>query len=163
MNDTTLRDAAASVVARWDTPAWKEAEHTDVFINRLRAALESPPAQAEPATLLRSALNGMLTQFGMDEDELNKPTFDAARRAWNATSAALASPQPAHPARAGAMPDPAADASLYWGNNTVNGSQSSIDAVSEALQSHGAIGKLRGRLRELESKARRARSTLTNS
>lgn len=30
---------------------------------------------------LASALNAMLTQFGMDEDEWNKPTFDQARRA----------------------------------------------------------------------------------
>ena len=30
---------------------------------------------------LRSALNAMLTQFGMDEDEWNKPTFDQARAA----------------------------------------------------------------------------------
>jgi hypothetical protein len=30
---------------------------------------------------LRSALNAMLTQFGMDEDEWNKPTFDQARTA----------------------------------------------------------------------------------
>lgn len=36
---------------------------------------------------LRSALNAMLTQFGMDEDEWNKPTFDQAR-------AALQSAQP---------------------------------------------------------------------
>jgi hypothetical protein len=30
---------------------------------------------------LLSALNAMLTQFGMDEDEWSKPTFDQARRA----------------------------------------------------------------------------------
>ena len=30
---------------------------------------------------LASALNAMLTQFGMDEDEWNKPTFDQARSA----------------------------------------------------------------------------------
>ena len=30
---------------------------------------------------LLSALNAMLTQFGMDEDEWNKPTFDQARAA----------------------------------------------------------------------------------
>ena len=29
---------------------------------------------------LRSALGAMLTQFGMDEDEWNKPTFDQARQ-----------------------------------------------------------------------------------
>lgn len=30
---------------------------------------------------LRSALNGMLTYYGMDEDEWSKPTHDAARAA----------------------------------------------------------------------------------
>ncbi|WP_310614060.1 hypothetical protein [Limnohabitans sp.] len=35
---------------------------------------------------VRSALNAMLTQFGMDEDEWNKPIFDQARKA-------LATPQ----------------------------------------------------------------------
>ena len=30
---------------------------------------------------LRSALNAMLTQFGMDEDEFSKPTFNQARKA----------------------------------------------------------------------------------
>jgi len=35
---------------------------------------------------LRSALNAMLTQFGMDEDEWNKPTFDQARAALDAPS-----------------------------------------------------------------------------
>jgi hypothetical protein len=30
---------------------------------------------------LREALSGMLTHMGMDEDEWNKPTFDAARAA----------------------------------------------------------------------------------
>lgn len=31
--------AAQAVVDRWDTPAWKDVEHTAAFINRLRAAL----------------------------------------------------------------------------------------------------------------------------
>lgn len=47
-----LRAAAAAVVARWDTPVWKNAEHTGTFIARLRAALEAveapPVAQAQP-------------------------------------------------------------------------------------------------------------------
>lgn len=41
----------------------------------------------EVATL-RSALGAMLTQFGMDEDEFSKPTFDQARRALAAASPA---------------------------------------------------------------------------
>jgi hypothetical protein len=44
------------------------------------------------SSALRSALNAMLTQFGMDEDEWNKPTFDQAR-------AALTHPQASEPAQ----------------------------------------------------------------
>ena len=36
-----LREAAAAVVARWDTPLWKDAPATAIFIARLRAALEA--------------------------------------------------------------------------------------------------------------------------
>lgn len=39
MTNTALIAAAQAVVDRWDTPAWKDVEHTAVFINRLRAAL----------------------------------------------------------------------------------------------------------------------------
>lgn len=44
-----LLDAARALVARWDTPSWKDAEHTGVFINKLRAAIaaiESQPKEA---------------------------------------------------------------------------------------------------------------------
>jgi hypothetical protein len=34
-----LREAAQEVIDRWDTPLWKNAEATAVFINRLRRAL----------------------------------------------------------------------------------------------------------------------------
>ena len=34
-----LRTAASAVVELWDSPTWKEAEHTATFINRLRVAL----------------------------------------------------------------------------------------------------------------------------
>jgi hypothetical protein len=50
-----------------------------------RWAWEHPQADTTPT--LRSALNAMLTQFGMDEDDWNKPTFDQARRALAATPA----------------------------------------------------------------------------
>ena len=40
-----LRTAAQAIVARWDTPHWKDAEHTGAFIQRLREALAAPPAQ----------------------------------------------------------------------------------------------------------------------
>jgi len=35
-----LRDAAKAVVARWDSPAWKNEKPTAAFINELRRALE---------------------------------------------------------------------------------------------------------------------------
>lgn len=44
------------------------------------AQLVMDGAQAEINTL-RSALSAMLTQFGMDEDEWSKPTFNQARAA----------------------------------------------------------------------------------
>ena len=37
-----LRKAAQDLVDRWDTPLWKDAPHTGVFIDTLRAALEQP-------------------------------------------------------------------------------------------------------------------------
>lgn len=39
-----VRAAAQALVDRWDTPAWKDAEHTGAFIQRLREALAAPPA-----------------------------------------------------------------------------------------------------------------------
>lgn len=39
-----VRTAAQALVDRWDTPAWKDAEHTGAFIQRLREALAAPPA-----------------------------------------------------------------------------------------------------------------------
>ena len=54
-----------------------------------RAALASQPAQAgagETDGLIKKlmlALTGMLTQFGMDEDEENAATFEAARHAYD--------------------------------------------------------------------------------
>ena len=35
-----LCEASQAVVARWDSPKWKEQEHTGVFIDKLRQALE---------------------------------------------------------------------------------------------------------------------------
>jgi hypothetical protein len=43
--NAALIAAAQAVVDRWDTPAWKDVEHTAVFINRLRAALSTAAAQ----------------------------------------------------------------------------------------------------------------------
>jgi len=45
--------------------------------------LEAEAAQGEPVRELKSALNGMLTFFGMDDDADSKPVFDKARKALN--------------------------------------------------------------------------------
>ena len=42
-----LRAAAEAVVARWDSPKWKDEPHTAVFIDQLRAALASRPAEVD--------------------------------------------------------------------------------------------------------------------
>lgn len=50
------------------------------------AAPSEPVAQERTARVvesLLSALNGMLTFFGMDEDESSRPTFSAARQAYD--------------------------------------------------------------------------------
>lgn len=47
-NDAAIRVAAEALVRRWDTPLWKEVEHTGAFIARLRAALADTPAYGAP-------------------------------------------------------------------------------------------------------------------
>lgn len=49
-----LRQAAQALVDRWDTPNWKEVQHTGEFIHALRRALLSGP---EKLQRLRIALN----------------------------------------------------------------------------------------------------------
>jgi len=39
--------AAEAVVSRWDSPKWKDEPHTAVFIDRLRRALASRPAEVD--------------------------------------------------------------------------------------------------------------------
>lgn len=43
-----LIEAARAVVQRWDSPLWKQAEHTGEFIHRLRMALDAVAAPAAP-------------------------------------------------------------------------------------------------------------------
>ncbi len=71
---------------------------------------------------LRSALNAMLTQFGMDEDEWNNPTFDKARKA-------LATPQPKR--------EPLTDEQRNWIVATCPTPRHIIDAVERM---HGIKG-----------------------
>lgn len=42
-----LVNASKAVVRRWDTPLWKDVEHTGVFINNLRNALTDAPEVKE--------------------------------------------------------------------------------------------------------------------
>lgn len=35
----TIREAATKLCDRWDTPLWKDVEHTSVFVHELRMAL----------------------------------------------------------------------------------------------------------------------------
>ena len=56
MTNTALIAAAQAVVDRWDTPAWKDVEHTAVFINRLRASLTTAAAAAKESLTVAHAL-----------------------------------------------------------------------------------------------------------
>ncbi len=47
-----LREAAQSVIDRWDTPAWKDSAPTAVSINALRAALAEPEPTGERDELI---------------------------------------------------------------------------------------------------------------
>lgn len=54
----TLAEAARAVIERWDTPNWKDAPATAIFISRLRNALSASPAQGvsvqEPVAVVHS-------------------------------------------------------------------------------------------------------------
>lgn len=45
-DNNKLREAGQALVDRWNTPKWKDAEHTATFIHALEKALSSPPAQS---------------------------------------------------------------------------------------------------------------------
>lgn len=38
----TIREAAAALCDRWDTPLWKDVEHTAMLVHSLRTALAQP-------------------------------------------------------------------------------------------------------------------------
>ena len=44
-----LLEAALAVVARWDSPKWKDAAHTSDYINKLRCAVAKAALQANAA------------------------------------------------------------------------------------------------------------------
>lgn len=43
-----LLATAKAVVERWDSPLWREQEHTSTFINRLRAAIARAEGEVMP-------------------------------------------------------------------------------------------------------------------
>ena len=65
MND--LRKAAQALVDRWDTPLWKDAQHTGVFIDALRVALsqhEEPVAWINEHGHIDRGLDAILDPTG---------------------------------------------------------------------------------------------------
>ena len=58
-----VRAAAQALVDRWDTPAWKDAEHTGAFIQRLRKALAAPPAPEVRAPLSIEEVEAILARW----------------------------------------------------------------------------------------------------
>ena len=42
----TLLEAGQALIDRWDSPNWKDAEHTGIFIDALRKALSATPAES---------------------------------------------------------------------------------------------------------------------
>ena len=71
----TIREAALELCDRWDTPLWKNVEHTAVFVHELRVALARP--EQEPVAWLTEAAWGTSV-------DLEKPDFGKAE--WKAPS-----------------------------------------------------------------------------
>lgn len=73
---TDLRTAAQALVDRWDTPNWKDAEHTGKYIDALRQAL------AEPVTDLHAAIMNLQPRESYEAAaESYRLGFNAARHA----------------------------------------------------------------------------------
>lgn len=64
---TDLRKAAQALVARWDTPLWKDAPHTGQYIDALRAALAQP--EQEPVAWLYESKAGNRTFHLVSDDK----------------------------------------------------------------------------------------------
>jgi hypothetical protein len=89
MMSEALRKAAEAVVARWDSPDWKDGTHTADYINALRKALAEPEQSwgasrtnqaAEDAKnqLLREQLDAMPMGKGPDHTHYEKVTISMA-------------------------------------------------------------------------------------
>lgn len=73
---TDLRTAAQALVDRWDTPLWKDAEHTGKYIDVLRQAL------AVPVTALHTAIMDLQPRESYEAAaESYRLGFNAARHA----------------------------------------------------------------------------------
>lgn len=69
-SNNDLREASQALIDRWDTPKWKDAEHTAIFINALRNALSATPAESLQAhddeVLKRAAIAVKSWGYGCD-------------------------------------------------------------------------------------------------
>ena len=65
---TPLQKAAQAVIARWDSPAWKDQPHTGVYIEELRKALDAELAQSvEPYAVFQGLVDsGEHGAFNLD-------------------------------------------------------------------------------------------------
>ena len=69
-----LIEAAQALIDRWDSPTWKETEHTGAYIARLRRAVE----QAEQIS--RSEIIDVLTATGGLSEGVTADAIIAAMR-----------------------------------------------------------------------------------
>jgi len=76
-----LIKAAQALIDRWDSPLWKEVEHTGAYIARLRRAVE----QAEPVESVPQDLEEFIAAHDYDKEDMCSgcvPSY--ALRAWMA-------------------------------------------------------------------------------
>ena len=64
-----LHAAAQALVDRWDTPKWKDADHTGAFIQRLREALAAPPAQEARVPLTEKQISKLWSDAHNDTSD----------------------------------------------------------------------------------------------
>jgi hypothetical protein len=63
-----LIEAAQAVVGRWDTPLWKDAPATAIYIERLRRALAQPEPVEDPVRVVWNEINHKYNWVAMDAD-----------------------------------------------------------------------------------------------
>lgn len=99
---TDLRTAAQALVDRWDTPLWKDAEHTGKYIDALRQALAASPAMTEAEE--RAAFEAEHKNWSLVKTyslygliSYSEPLLEERWLAWQARAALSAPPVPAEP------------------------------------------------------------------